>query len=119
MLNRVEAKIMDYLFAKCRGKKTVLLTPKEILQSLLPKHEITAKQLESAMKNITLDGYIDMYHSDKNGSLVYVVTLKQRGEAYQREKDEQRAKKLRSAGWKLLLTLAAFGITWLLTVIFL
>ena len=109
---------MDYLFAKCRGKKTILMTPKEILTTLLPKYELTAKQLESAMKNIALDGYIDMYHSDKKGSLVYVVTLKQKGEAYQREKDERRAKKVRSIGWKLMLTVLGFAVAWLLTVLF-
>jgi len=114
MLNRVEAKIMDYLFLKARGKKTVLLTPKEILHSILPKHELTAKQLEVAMKNIALDGYIDMYHSDKKGSLVYVVTLKQRGEAYQREKDERRNKKIRSIGWKLMLTVLGVAVAWIL-----
>ena len=115
MLNRVERKVMDYLFAKCRGKKTILMTPKEILSSLLPKYELTAKQLEVAMKNIALDGYIDMAHSDKKGSLVYVVTLKQRGEAYQREKDDLRAKRMRSIGWKVMLTVGGVILAWALT----
>ena len=111
MLNRVEAKIMDYLFLKCRGKKTVLLTPKEILQSLLPKHELTAKQLDGHVKNLALDGYIDVHNSDNKGHLVYVVNLKTRGEAYQREKDERRKKMLFSLGWKLVLTFIGIGIT--------
>jgi len=90
------------------------MTPKEILSSILPKYELTAKQLEAAMKNIALDGYIEMQHSDKKGNLVYVVTLKQKGEAYQREKDERRAKKMRSIGWKLMLTVLGVAVAWIL-----
>lgn len=102
---------MDYLFAKCRGKKTVLLTPKEILQSLLPKHELTAKQLDGHMRNLALDGYIDVHNSDNKGQLVYVVNLKLRGEAYQREKAERRKKLWFSLGWKIILTFVGIGIT--------
>ena len=118
MLSKVESKIMDYLFLRGRGKKTVLLTPKEILQSILPKYELTAKQLESAMKNIALDGYIEMNHSDNKGSLVYVVTLKQRGEAYQREKDEIKARRIRSVGWKVLLTIGGVVLAWIINRVF-
>ena len=111
MLNRIEAKIMDYLFEKCRGKKTVLMTPKEILHSLLPKHELTAKQLDGHMKNLALDGYIDVYNSDNKGQLVYVVTLKIKGEAYERERAEIRARRLRSLGWKIALTFLGLAIS--------
>jgi hypothetical protein len=114
MLYGSEHKIMNYLFLKCRGKKTVLMTPQEILQSLLPKYELTAKQLEIAMKNLSLDGYIDVFHSDNKGSLNYVVTLKPRGEAFQREIDEARRKLMRSVGWKLLLTVMGVAVTWIL-----
>lgn len=108
---------MDYLYLKCRGKKTVLMTPKEILQSLLPKYELTAKQLDSHIKNISLDGYVDVVNSDKKGSFVYVVTLKLKGEAYEREKEEIKRKRLRSIGWKVMLSLIGIGITALFLII--
>lgn len=117
MLNKVERKIMDYVFAKCRGKKTVLMTPKEILQSLLPKHELTAKQLDIAMKNLSLDGYADVQNSDEKGSLVYVVTLKTRGEAYQRERDDLRKEAIRSLSWKLALAAAGAVVTFIVVAI--
>ncbi|MCL2569679.1 MAG: hypothetical protein FWE16_00555 [Firmicutes bacterium] len=118
MLNRVEAKIMDYLFDKCKGKKTVLVTPKEILHSIMPKHELTVKQLDGIMKNLAVDGYIDVFNSDNKGQLVYVVTLKQRGEAYEREKVERRKKLAFSVGWKVALTLLGFAIIYVLGLIF-
>ena len=110
MLSRVETKIMDYVFEKCRGKKTVLISPKEILQSLLPKHEITAKQLDSYLKNLALDGYLEALPSDNKGHMIYVMKLKNRGEAYQREKDEIRTKRLRSVGWKVMLAVIGAGV---------
>ena len=117
MLNRVEAKIMNYLFETCRGKKTVLIKPQDILESIMPKYELTVKQLEGIMKNLALDGYIDVFNSDNKGQLVYIITLKTRGEAYQREKDERRKKLMFSVGWKLALTALGITITTLWAVI--
>jgi len=118
MLNRVEAKIMDYLFDKCRGKKTVLMSPKEILQSLLPKIELTAKQLDTHMKNLALDGYIEVFNSDKNGVAMYVVTLKLKGEGFLRERAEIRNRRLRSIGWKIMLSILGFVVVSILWAIF-
>ena len=122
MLSRVEIKIMDYIYEKCRGKKTVLMSPKEILQSLLPKHEITAKQLDSYLKNLALDGYLEALPSDNKGHMMYVIKLKPRGEAYHRERQEIRNKRLRSLGWKISLTviggILAFVLSIVLPIIF-
>jgi len=118
MLSRMEAKIMDYLFERCRGKKSVLVTPKEILHALMPKYEITAKQLDGILKNLVIDGYLELTSSDKKGQPVYVVALKDRGAAYEREKAERRKRLVRSVGWKVLLTLIGFGITYALWEIF-
>jgi len=114
----MEAKIMDYLFDRCRGKKSVLVTPKEILHALMPKFEITAKQLDAILKNLVIDGYLELTASDKKGQPVYVVALKDRGAAYEREKAERNKKRIRSIGWKVLLTLLGFAISYALWGIF-
>lgn len=108
MLSRVERKIMDLIYEKCSGKKSVLFTPSEIQEYLAPKHELTFKQIEISVKNLMVDGYIDVYHSDNKGKLNYVVSLKGRGESYQREKDDARDRMVRSIGWKIFL--AAVGV---------
>ena len=117
MLSRVEVKIMDYIFEKCRGKKTVLMSPKEILQSLLPKFEITAKQLDGYLKNLSLDGYLEALQSDNKGHMMYVVKLKTRGEAYHRERQEIKAKRMRSLGWKLTLTVIGAVLAFVLGIV--
>ena len=114
MLNRIETKVMDYLFTRCRGKRTVLIAPQEILDSIAPKYEITKKQLETHMKNIVLDGFADYSHSDNKGNMFYVVTLTTRGEAFRRERSERIKKRWQSVGWKVLLTVVAFGVSYTL-----
>ena len=118
MLNKVEHKVMGYLFTRCKGKKTELMTPAEILEEVGKhgeKYELTAKQLEVKMKNIMLDGYIEVFHSDNKGVLNYVVKLTPKGEAYQREIDEIKKKRLNSIGWKVLLSAIGVGVVVILS----
>ena len=137
MLNRIENRIMGYIFSRCRGKRTVLIPPEEILKNIalnrngktVTRYEITKKQLETHMKNIVLDGYLDYSVTseasrnkvlgDSQGSYsasatVYVVTLTTRGEAFKREHDERRKRRWQSLGWKILLTIIAFGVSYTL-----
>jgi len=115
MLNKNEAKIMDYIFEKCRGKKSALITPKELLSHLMPKIELTAKQLDAHVKNLALDSYIDVHTSDNKGHPVYVISLKLKGEAYEREKEERRKKLMRGIGWKILLAVLGATVAFIVT----
>lgn len=110
---------MEFLFSKCRGKRTVLINPNDILDEIGKKSarfEITAKQLETHMKNIVLDGFIDTsLTTNRDGVNLYVVTLSTRGEAFKRERDEIVKRRWQSLGWKVLLAAIAAVITWVLT----
>jgi len=99
---------MDLIYEKCSGKKSVLFAPAEIQEHLAPHDELTFKQIEIAVKNLKVDGYIDVYNSDNKGNLNYVISLKTRGEGYQREKQDSRDRMVRSLGWKIFL--AAVGV---------
>ena len=105
---------MDLFYEKCAAKKSVLFSPAEIQEYLAPRHELTFKQIEIAVKNLMVDGYIDVYHSDNKGILTYVINLKNRGEGYRREKDDARARRVRSVGWKVFLAVVGFVVTWVL-----
>ena len=116
MLNRLETRMMGYLFARCRGKRTMLIAPEEILTSIslgkgdkpLRRYEITKKQLDTHMKNLVLDGYIDYSATnDKESKTMYVITLTTRGEAFQRERDEYVKRRLQEFGWRMLFAVCA------------
>ena len=81
----------------------------------MPKIELTAKQLDAHIKNLALDSYIDFQTSDNKGHTVYVVSLKLKGEAYEREKADRRRKIMRSVGWKIVLSILGATVAFLIT----
>lgn len=122
MLNKTESKVMGYIFDKCKGESKVLLTPKELLASLMPKTEITAKQLDVIMSNLVLDDYIESEKGVKDGKAYFVVSLTMRGAAFDRERQSQKRTLRNSILLKVALTVGgailAFVIGQLLVNIF-
>ena len=91
MLNRKEKKVMQFLYENCSGKQSCLIEPDDILNYLQPKFDVNNIELEQILSALVLENYIDMVNSDKNGKLVYCVSLKSKGEGFLRE--QQNAKK--------------------------
>lgn len=113
-MTRTDARIMSYLFTRCRGQRTVLIMPDEILKNIgtVARFEITKKQLVTNMKNLVLDGYIDFSETNnKEGQMMYVVTLTTRGEAFQREHMERVKNRWRDVGWKIAMAAAGAVVT--------
>lgn len=115
MLNRVESKVMGYIFDKCKGESKVLLTPKELLASLMPKIEITAKQLDVIMKNLVLDDYIESEKGEKDGKVYFVVSLTMRGAAFDRERQAQKKTRVQSFLWKVALAVVGAVVAIIVT----
>lgn len=85
MLNGLEKAVMLLLYEKCNNKESVLVSPNQIVISLLPKYQITVQELDKIINNLILDGYIDVINSDNKGKTVYCVSLKMKGVAFKRE----------------------------------
>lgn len=115
MLNRVETKVMGYIFDKCKGESKVLLTPKELLASLMPKTEITAKQLDVIMKNLVLDDYIESEKGEKDGKVYFIVSLTMRGAAFDRERQSQKKARVQSFLWKVALAVVGAVVAIIVT----
>ena len=114
MLNKTETKVMSYIFTKCKGESRVLLTPKELLSALMPKVEITAKQLDVIMSNLVLDDYIEMEKGEKDGKVYFVVSLTMRGAAFDRERQSQKKTRVQSVLWKVALTVGGAVLAFIL-----
>ena len=104
MLNKTESCVMSYIFEKCKGENKGIFTPKELLACLMPKIEITAKQLDVIMSNLALDDYIECEKKDKEGKIYFLVSLTMRGAAFDRERQSQKRQMMKSLMWKLALT---------------
>ena len=85
MLSQKEKYIMEYVYQKCQGKKSCLISPREIISFVADKYVIFPDELEKVMTNLSYDNYIELYKSDKKGSPVFCVSLKHKGEAFHRE----------------------------------
>ena len=114
MLNKTETCVMSYIFEKCKGENKGIFTPKELLSALMPRYELTARQLDVVMTNLGLDDHIECEKKDKDGKVYFLVSLTMRGAAFDRERQSQKRQKMKSIMWKLALSaigaVAAFVI---------
>lgn len=85
MLTFKESYVMEYVYQKCQGKKSCLISPREIISYAADKYVIFPEELEKIMTNLSYDNYIELFKSDKKGSPVFCVSLKLKGEGFHRE----------------------------------
>ncbi len=76
---------MEYVYQKCQGKKSCLISPREIISFAADKYVLHPEELEKIMTNLSYDNYIELVKSDKRGSPVFCVSLKLKGEGFHRE----------------------------------
>ena len=76
---------MEYVYQKCQGKKSCLISPREIISFVADKYVLSQDELERIMTNLSYDNYIELFKSDKKGSPVFCVSLKLKGEGFHRE----------------------------------
>lgn len=118
MLNGKERKVMQYLYNTCSKKPSVLVDPNDILNYLQPKYEISGIELEQILNGLVIENYIDIVNSDKNGKLIYCISLKAKGEGYEREIKNTRKKLYLLLTRTVVLACISFAITMILKAIF-
>ena len=118
MLNGKEKKVMQFLFTECSGKKSSLIEPEDILNFLQPKYEINNIELEQILNGLVLENYIDLVNSDKNGKLVYCISLKAKGESFERDQKNTKKKAYLILIRTVILACISFAITMILKAIF-
>ena len=85
MLTFKEKYVMEYVYQKCQGKKSCLISPREIISFCADKYVLMPDELEKIMTNLSYDNYIELFKSDKKGNPVFCVSLKLKGEGFHRE----------------------------------
>ncbi|MBR2468255.1 MAG: hypothetical protein IKB42_04365 [Clostridia bacterium] len=118
MLNGKEKKVMQYLYTTCLGKRSSLIEPDDILNFLQPKYDINTNELDQLLNALVLENYIDLVNSDKNGKLVYCISLKTKGEGYERERKNAKRNLYLILTRTIVLACISFAFTLLLKAIF-
>lgn len=115
MLTFKESYVMEYVYQKCQGKKSCLISPREIISFVADKYVIYPDELEKIMTNLSYDNYIELLKSDRKGSPVFCVSLKLKGEGFHREITNNKRNRWYSIGSKCILAvigaLVAFAVT--------
>lgn len=119
MLSFKESYVMEYVFQKCKGKKSCLISPREIISFAADKYVIFPDELEKIMTNLSYDNYIELFKSDKKGSPVFCVSLKLKGEGFHRELTNNKRNLMMLLGRTCLLAIISAFIGVIIRLIFL
>jgi hypothetical protein len=96
VLNKKERVLMDAIYKETSQKTgRCLATPYEILSKIPYKYKFLEEDLETVLEALSIDGYFEYELAEKKGELVYLISLKEKGLGYEREKKENRIKLIR------------------------
>jgi len=119
MLFRKEKAVMKLIFLKCENKeKTCLMSPLEISNGVFPKYEIDEIEIDEIIESLKLDNYITVVDSERKGKKVYCITLKAKGESFEREISNNRKSLLYKFVTTVVLAVVSFMIGLLLKALF-
>lgn len=118
MLSKKERKTMSYLHSMCKNKESCLISPQEIANHLMPKFEINSIEVDQIINSLVLDNYIEVIHSDSKGKPIYVVSLKQKGSSFERERKHNRQKNYLIVFRTIILAVVSFVVGIILKAIF-
>lgn len=118
MISKKEKVLMKYIFKKCEGKESILISPEELENQLKPKYEVTRKELEQLIDGLVLDRYITMILSDKKGKPIYCISLDKKGESFERDLETERKTLIKLVVRTILLAVLSTAVGIILKLIF-
>lgn len=118
MLSFKEKRVMSFLYERCKDKKSCLISPAEIIDFLMPKYELNEAEISQILNGLELDNYISLTNSDNNGKLVYCISLKQKGQAFERDKKGQKKQWFWWVSRTVILAIISFVVGIILKAIF-
>lgn len=117
MLNKLEREVMLLIYNKCVNKESALISPKQLIISLLPDHQVTEKELDKIVNDLSLDGYIDVINSNNKGSHIYCISLKLKGVGFKRQMQNLKKETKYLLYRKIILAVIGVGVTIILTAV--
>ena len=85
MLSRKEKIVMSYILNSSNGKTTCLLSPLDVIHALEPKYSANEIEIQALLDGLSQENYISLVNSDKNGELIYCISILPKGKSFHRE----------------------------------
>lgn len=118
MLSKNEKIVMQYLYTKCIGKGTALLSGMDISTALYPSIDLNINEIDEIIKNLVLENYISVVNSDKNGREIYCITLNAKGKSFERDLQNQKKNVRNVIIRTILVACLSFAVSMILKAIF-
>ena len=99
---------MQAIYKICsKNNDSAIITDDYILSMTPEKYKLTCDGIDTIIKQLEYDGYFECTKSKKNGQLVNVINLKQKGKAFKREMVQRRRELFSAILWRIIF--AAIG----------
>ena len=118
MLSRKEKELMKYILKASGNKDTCLLAPLDIIHGLEPKYNVSQIELQGLLDGLAQENYIGLVNSDKNGELIYCISILPKGKSFHREQHNIKKSVVRTILKTVLLAILSFVVTLILKAIF-
>lgn len=103
MLNKQEVCVMQFIYKMCRkNQSSCILSTHRILQEMPENLKLNDKKIDSILKQLEYDGYLECTTSDKKGEIVNVINLKEKGKAFKREMVQRRREIVSNIFWRIV-----------------
>lgn len=108
MLNKKEVAVMRCVYECCKKHNdSAIISDERIIESCPEKYKLTEVKVDAILKQLEYDGYFECTKSDRNNETVNVISLKQKGKAFEREMVQRRRELINTTIWRIVF--AALG----------
>ena len=118
MLSRKEKLIMQYILKESGNKDTCLLLPIDIEHAVAPRYTITQIESQALLDGLVQENYINLVNSDKNGELIYCISILPKGKSFHREQHNIKKSWISAVVKTVLLAILSFIVGVILKAIF-
>ncbi len=77
--------IMQYILKESGNRDTCLLQPIDIEYACAPRYNINQIEAQALLDGLVQENYINLVNSDKNGELIYCISILPKGKSFYRE----------------------------------
>lgn len=109
---------MQHILNASASKDTCLLLPLDLIHALEPKYQVNQIEIQSLLDGLVQENYISLVNSDKNGELIYCITVLPKGKSFVREQKNIKKSWTSAVVRTILLAVLSFIIGIILKAIF-
>ena len=110
MLSKKEKILMKYILKQSGNRDTCLLLPIDIEHALAPKYTVHQIEAQALLEGLVQENYINLVNSDKNGELIYCISILPKGKSFHREEHNTKKTWINAVIRTILLAILSFTV---------